>query len=174
MAERWSIARAIFIAAALLFVSNFGYGLIHESAHAVVVEAEGGQVYGIFVNPVGIDAYTEHSPVSGTSDIVLLNMAGIGVTTLLAAFFMLSGNSIITVFLAGRTAIYALNYTPGTDVSTIYAALGTPALVLSLIIAGINVACICSALGPVRLTKRISAVLSSFLWHVRPANNNAE
>lgn len=40
----------------ILWAANIAYGIVHESAHAVVVDALGGQVYDIYVNTMGTDA----------------------------------------------------------------------------------------------------------------------
>ncbi len=166
MDGRLRLARTVITAALLLFVANCGYGLAHEAAHAAVIDSTGGHVYGIYVNVFGTDAYTEHTVISDTSDIVLVNVAGIGVTTLLAIGFAIAGQSLLAAFLAARTSIYALNYSPGTDISTIYATVGSLSVALSLLIVAVNLACICYAVKGknVRVaaaTKRFIAGLSS-------------
>jgi len=164
---RLRLAAIVLFAAALLFVANYGYGLAHEGAHAAVIDALGGHVSGIYVNALGTDAYTEHTVVSGTADLVLVNVAGLGMTTALALVFAAANQGLLSTFLAGRTAIYALNYTPGTDISTIHAAVGSLSLALSLVIVGVNLACIYMVLKNNRLPaaavgKRLRAGLSSF------------
>ena len=150
----------------MLFVANCGYGLAHEAAHAAVIDSTGGHVYGIYVNVFGTDAYTEHTVISDTSDIVLVNVAGICMTTLLAIVFAIAGQSLLAAFLAARTSIYALNYSPGTDISTIHATVGSLSIAVSLLIVAVNLACICYAVKgkDVRVaaaTKRFIAGLSS-------------
>jgi hypothetical protein len=169
--HQWRIARAVLVALLALVAANYAYGLVHELAHAVVVEASGGHVFRIYVNPAGPGAYTEHTPVSGTAGVVALNLAGLGATTLLAVAALPAGRGLVSIFLAGRTAIYALNYGAGTDMSAIYAAVGPASLALSLLVAGLNAACIIAALGG---PKRVSAALSSSLWRARRANSSAE
>jgi hypothetical protein len=167
----------VLFAIALLFIANFGYGLAHEAAHAVVINALGGHVYGIHVNLLGTDAYTEHTAVSGTTSLVLVNVAGLCTTTALALAFTAAGQGLLATFLAARTAIYALNYTPGTDVYTIHAVAGDLSVALSLLLVAVNLACICAVAAdrrtPVELAiKRLTAGLSSSLSRARPARNN--
>jgi hypothetical protein len=133
---------------AVLFAANYGYGLAHEAAHAAVIDALGGHVSGIYVNALGTDAYIEHTPLAGTADLVLVNVAGLAVTTALALVFAAAGQGLLATFLAARTAIYALNYTPGTDISTIYAVAGNASIFISLFVVAINFACIYLALKP--------------------------
>jgi len=141
-----SAARAIFLAIALLFAANAGYGLAHEAAHAAVIEAAGGHVYAIYVNVFGFDAYTEHSPLPGIVDLVLVNLAGLCATSLLAFVSLAFGQELLAAFLAARTLIYALDYAQGTDIATIHAAIGSPSLGISTLIVAVNFACIFVAL----------------------------
>ena len=164
-------------AIALLFLANYGYGLAHEAAHAVVIDALGGHVSRIYVNALGTDAYTEHTAISGTTDLVLVNAAGLCMTTVLALAFAALNQGLLATFLAGRTAIYAFNYTPGTDISTIHAAAGSLSLALSLAIVVINLACLYavfrnSGVPAAALKKRLTAGLSSSLSRVRQARNS--
>ncbi|OPY30310.1 MAG: hypothetical protein A4E28_00323 [Methanocella sp. PtaU1.Bin125] len=165
MDGRLRAARTIATVALLLFATNYGYGLAHEAAHAAVIDALGGHVYGIYVNAFGTDAWTEHSVIAGAPGLVLVNLAGMGMTTLLAIVFAAAGQGLIAAFLSARTAIYALNYGPGTDISTVFAAAGSMAIALSLLIVVINIACICyAAAGNARVAairKRVIAGLSS-------------
>jgi len=164
-------------AIALLFIANYGYGLAHESAHAAVIDVLGGHVSAIYVDALGTDAYTEHTAVAGTADLILVNAAGLCMTTVLALAFTALGQGLLATFLAGRTAIYAFNYAPGTDISTIHAAAGSISIALSLAIALVNIACICAVIGDRRapatsLRKRFTASLSSSLSRERPARNS--
>jgi hypothetical protein len=138
----------VLFAIASLFLANYGYGLAHEAAHAAVIDALGGHVSGIYVDALGIDAYTEHTAVSGTTDLVLVNAAGLCMTTVLALAFTAMNQGLLAAFLAGRTAIYAFNYTPGTDISTIHAVAGQTSIFISLFLVAINLACIYIVLKP--------------------------
>jgi hypothetical protein len=161
MDRRLRLARTVIAATLLLFVANCGYGLAHEAAHAAVINALGGHVYGIYVNVFGTDAYTEHTVISDTTGLVLVNLAGICMTTLLAVIFAAANQGLIAAFLAARTSIYALNYGPGTDISTIYATVGNLSIALSLSIVAINLACICyAATGK---NSRIAAIRKRFI-----------
>ncbi len=100
------------VVAIVLFVGNYGYGLAHEAAHAAVIDAVGGHVYSIYVNVFGTDAYTEHTVLTNNADLVLVNLAGLFMTSLLAIFFAATGQGLLSAFLAARTSIYALNYPP--------------------------------------------------------------
>jgi len=59
-------APGILALALILWAANFSYGFIHEAGHALVIKTLGGQVFEIYVNPLGTDAYTLHSFISGT------------------------------------------------------------------------------------------------------------
>jgi hypothetical protein len=167
----------VFFSIALLFFANYGYGLAHELAHAAVIDSLGGRVSAIYVNALGTDAYTEHTPVTGESKLVLVNIAGLCMTTALALAFAAFNQSLLAAFLAIRSAIYAVNYTPGTDISTIYAAAGNLSIALSAAIVAINLACIYAVIRDNRapatsMRKRFTAGLSSSLSRARPARNN--
>jgi hypothetical protein len=69
-------------------------------------------------------------------------------TTVLASVFAAMNQGLISAFLAGRTAIYALNYSPGTDISTIHAVAGQTSIFISLFVVAINLTCIYMALKP--------------------------
>ncbi len=149
-------ASLILKAAILLFIiwaANISYGLVHEAAHALVVEMAGGQVYGLYVNPLGTDAYTTHSSVIGTA-FLGLELAGMAVTTALAFLTLLTDYAPLPVFVALRTAIYALNYSPGTDISAIQQAAGGISILLSIIIVALNLAC--ASIAITALIKRTS------------------
>jgi hypothetical protein len=158
---RLRLAVVILSAAALLFAANYGYGLAHEAAHAVVIDALGGHVSGIYVNPLGTDAYTGHTVVTGATDLVLVNVAGLCMTTMLAFVFMALNQGLLATFLAGRTAMYALNYTPGTDISTIYGVAGNASILISIFVVAINISCIYIALKPSGLS-----FIASHLHHM--------
>ncbi|HTY91002.1 MAG TPA: hypothetical protein VMC84_07490 [Methanocella sp.] len=125
----------------ILWAANISYGYIHEAGHALVVKSLGGQVYEIYVNPLGTDAYTLHSYVSGIIGSVSVEMAGLVVTTLLAFFALISDYAPLPVFVALRTAIYALNYAPGTDIYEVHQLLGNASLLISAILVFLNLAC---------------------------------
>ena len=156
----------VLFAIALLFLANYGYGLAHEAAHAAVIDALGGHVSGIYVNVLGTNAYTEHTPVSDATGLVLVNVAGLATTTALALVFAAMNQGLLSAFLAGRTAIYALNYSPGTDISTIHAVTGSLSIALSLAIMTVNLACIVAVFKVNRasvtsIRKRLTTGLSS-------------
>lgn len=132
-----SIAFAIFALAAVLITANFGYGLIHETAHAVAVKALGGEVFEIYVNPLGLDAYMQHSPVAGAG-FIALELAGLCATTMVAIILAISGKEVVSAFFALRTAIYALNYAPGTDIANVYATIGNAAFTISAVVLIVN------------------------------------
>ncbi len=148
----------------IIWAANLSYGFLHEVGHALVVKTLGGQVYELYVNPFGTDAYTSHSYVGGTLDLISLEMAGMAVTTLLAFFTLLSDYTPLPVFIALRTAIYALNYAPGTDISTVQQAIGSSSLLLSALLVAVNLAC--AAVAVTALVKKTSLrepVLKRFL-----------
>ena len=148
----------------VLYAANLSYGFIHEAAHALVIKTIGGQVYELYVNPLGTNAYTTHSYVSGEGGILSLELAGLAVTTALAFFTLLADYAPLPVFIALRTAIYALNYSPGTDISVVQQVLGNASLAISLLLVALNLAC--SAIAITALIKRMSLrepVLKRFL-----------
>lgn len=129
----------------ILWAANILYGLLHEAAHAAAVIMMGGQVYAIYVNPLGTDAYTVHSCVSGLADTVSLEAAGMAATTLLAFITLQAGYRPVPIFIAMRTAIYSLNYSPGTDIQAIQQSIGAGAMLITLILLALNLACIAMA-----------------------------
>jgi hypothetical protein len=164
------VALAVTIFVAILFVSNFGYGLIHETAHALIVEVLGGKLYGIYVNPLGLDAYTEHSQLGGPG-FIILEMAGLCATTLVALILTAMGKEVIPAFFALRTAIYALNYTPGTDISNVYLVMGDITFAISVTILAINGFALAVALR--HRTANLKDLFSS-LSRGRSARNSGE
>lgn len=164
------LAIAVTVGAALLLVANFGYGLIHECAHAALVEVLGGRLYGLYVNPLGLDAYTEHSPLGGIGYLAL-ELAGLSATTIAALVLAGLGKEVVPAFFALRTAIYALNYSSGTDISNVYAALGDTTFLISLTFLAVN--CLVLALA-LRHHAAVLKDLSSSLWRGRSPHNSGE
>ncbi|WP_424357615.1 hypothetical protein [Methanocella sp. MCL-LM] len=165
-----SIAIALLTLAAVLLAANFCYGLIHETAHAVIVKALGGEVFQIYVNPAGLDACIEHSPIAGPG-VVMVGLAGLCATTLSAMIMAIAGKEIIPAFFALRTMIYALNYAPGTDISNLYASTGDFTYVLSIVLAIGNLLALSLA-----LRGRIAPItnLSASLLRGLPRHNSGE
>jgi hypothetical protein len=148
----------------ILWAANFSYGFVHEAAHALVIKTLGGQVYEVYVNPLGTDAYTLHSFVSGTAGTVSMEMAGLAVTTLLAFFTLLSDYAPLPMFMAFRTAIYALNYSPGTDIYEVQRLMGSGSLLISAAIVALNLACAAIAItAMIKNTSLREPVLKRFL-----------
>ena len=153
--ERFSLSFDL-LSKALIFIfviwaANLSYGFLHECGHAAVTLALGGQVYAIYVNPFGTDAYTLHSYVSGIPGNVVLELAGMAVTTTLGFFTLLSGYTPIPLFMALRTSIYALDYSPGTDISNVYQLIGGSTLLISAALVILNLTCAAVAIsGPAR------------------------
>ncbi|HTX43970.1 MAG TPA: hypothetical protein VMC61_04515 [Methanocella sp.] len=159
-----SITLKVIFFVLIVYSANLCYGFAHEAAHALVIKTLGGQVYEIHVNLFGTDAYTAHSAVTGTAGIVSLELAGMAVTTALAFFTLLSDYAPIPVFIAIRTAIYALNYSPGTDISTVQQVLGNGSFIISLLLVALNLACAAVAIGAVTQNASIrEPVLERFL-----------
>ncbi len=138
----------------VIWAANLSYGLVHEAAHALVVKTLGGQVFEIYVNPLGTDAHTAHSGITGTAGLLSLELAGMAVTTMLAFFTLLADYAPLPLFMALRTAIYALNYAPGTDISMVQQVLGSGSIVISLFLVALNLAC--AAVAVTALVKRMS------------------
>ncbi len=160
----------------IIWAANLSYGFIHEAAHALVVTSLGGQVYELYVNPFGTDAHTTHSYIAGEAGMLALELAGMAVTTLLAYFTLLSGYAPLPAFIALRTAIYAMNYSQGTDIWAIQQALGNGSLIISLLLVALNLAC--SAVAIAALIKKGEPQgtgakgISSFLGRGRRTNNS--
>jgi hypothetical protein len=148
----------------IIWAANLSYGFVHEAAHALVIKTLGGQVYELYVNPFGTDAHTTHSFVTGMAGVLSLELAGMAMTTALAFFTLLSDYAPLPLFVALRTAIYALNYSPGTDIYAIQQAVGSGSMPLSLLIVVINIAC--AAIAITALIKNVNIrepVLKRFL-----------
>jgi hypothetical protein len=139
----------------IIWAVNLAYGFAHEAAHALAVKTLGGQVYGIYVNPLGTDAYTSHSYAAG-SGLVAVELAGMAATTLLAFFALRSGHACLPVFVSLRTAIYALNYAPDTDIYTVWQVIGNTSLLISIVLVTLNLAC--SAIAITALLKRAALI----------------
>ena len=166
-----TLALAALLFATLLYVSNFAYGLSHESAHALLVKAFGGTVYDIYVNPFGMDAFTSHSTMSGIG-FLIVELAGMGMTTIIAIILTAVGRKTVPAIFALRTLIYALDYTQGTDISNVQAALGNQTFVITVILVAINLASIACA-----LRGRIMLLLKDFsasLSRGHPERNSGE
>jgi hypothetical protein len=143
--ERYSAVYGVLLKAIIfifvIWAANLCYGFLHECGHATVVMALGGHVYDIYVNPIGTDAYTLHSYISGATEEVILELAGMAVTTALGFITLFSGYTPLPLFMAMRTTIYALDYSPGTDISNVYQILGGSTLLISGAIVALNIAC---------------------------------
>lgn len=131
----------------LLWAANICYGYMHEAAHAFVVEALGGKVYEIYVNPLGTDAHTIHSAITGELDDILLELAGMIMTTGIAFMTLRMEYAPLTLFMSLRTSIYALNYAPGTDISNVYLMIGSASMLFSLLLVALNLACAAIAIS---------------------------
>jgi hypothetical protein len=91
-------------------------------------------------------------------------MAGMAVTTLLAFFTLLSDYAPLPLFMAVRTMIYSLNYSPGTDIYVIWQALGNGSYLLSAILVALNLACAAIAITAlIKNTSLREPVLKRFL-----------
>jgi len=159
-----SISLKVILFFFIIWAANLSYGFVHEAAHALVVKTLGGQVYELYINPFGTDAHTTHSYVTGTASILLLELAGMAMTTMLAFFTLLSDYAPLPLFVALRTAIYALNYSPGTDIYAMQQVLGSGSGLLSILIVVINMTC--AAIAIAALIKNASIrepVLKRFL-----------
>jgi len=139
------VITTLVIAAMLMFAVNYGYVLIHEVAHAAVVMMFGGHVYGINVSDLGMGGYTEHMIMKTGAEIVLVSIAVLFATSLLAIIFALAGKCLLAVFVSIRTSVYAIDYAQGTDMSNIHCVIGDLSIVLSVLIVAANLACICYA-----------------------------
>ena len=156
----------------ILWAANIAYGIVHESAHAVVVDALGGQVYDIYVNTMGTDAFTVHSEIPGIDSGVLVEVAGMAVTTLFAFISLFTGYAPLTWFLALRTSIYAINYETGTDIDNIQHLIGSGSWVISVLLVALNLTCVVISFKiAFRKTAGVPASSSSSA-HVSPLNNN--
>lgn len=163
-------AIAITALAIVLAAANYGYGLVHESAHGIVVSLAGGEVTGIYVNPLGLDAYIEYYLAAGPG-LVAVELAGLIATTLVAALLMVAGKEAVPAFFALRTAIYAVNYAPGTDMANLYATGGNAVIAISGILVVINATVLAFA-----LKRRVAAPKSLFssLWRGYPRHSSGE
>jgi hypothetical protein len=143
--ERYPAVQAVILKAIIfifvIWAANLCYGFLHECGHAAVVMALGGHVYDIYVNPLGTDAYTLHSYISGVPEYVILELAGMTVTTVLGYLTIFSGYTPLPLFMALRTTIYALDYSAGTDISNVYQVLGGGTLLISVALVALNIAC---------------------------------
>jgi len=155
----------------IIWAANIAYGIVHESGHAMVVEALGGHVYDIYVNTMGTDAFTIHSEMPGIDSGVLVEVAGMAMTTLLAFLSLFVGYAPLTWFIALRTTIYALNYDTSTDMSDIYRLIGHGSWVLSAVLVAMNLMCALIAFK-IAFTKIGGDAASSASSAHEPLSNN--
>jgi hypothetical protein len=167
--KRMAIKIACFIF--IIWATNIVYGIVHESGHAMVVEAFGGHVYDIYVNTMGTDAFTIHSDVPGINGGVLVEVAGMAMTTLLAFLSLFAGYAPLTWFITLRTSIYALNYDAGTDIYGIHQLIGSGSWVISAVIVAMNLTCALIAFK-IALTKINGDAASSASSMHEPLSNN--
>ena len=157
---------------AIIISANIMYGYLHETGHAIAVEALGGHVYGMYVNLEGTDAYTLHSTIGGIDQGVLVEAAGMAVTTLLGFLSLYFGYGPLTWFLALRTSLYAINFDPGTDISNIQTLIGPGALLMTGLIIALNVACVCLSIKIALSRKAGDSAPSASSSHARQTSNN--
>jgi hypothetical protein len=156
----------------IIWAANIAYGFVHESGHAAVVEALGGQVYELYVNPLGTNAYTMHSDISGIDGQIALEVAGMAMTTLLAFISLFTGYAPLTWFLTLRTSIYALNYAPGTDIYNIQQSIGSGSWLISALLIAMNLTCALMALKMSFTKTAGDAEASASSAHALRSNNN--
>jgi hypothetical protein len=147
--------------ALILWIANIAYGYSHEYAHALIINAYGGHVYGIYVNLLGLDAATYHTKIDDPSGFLLLNMAGLLITTLFAFATLPLKFSPVTLFLSLRTTAYAVNYTPGTDIMAINMIFGNYSYIISAAIVSLNLICIAICLKPMLALRECKVPSSS-------------
>lgn len=153
----------------ILWAANMLYGLAHEAAHAGIVEALGGQVYSLYVNPLGTNAYTAHSALSGTGGEMFLMVAGLAMTTLCAFLSLFTGYAPLTWFFSLRTTIYSLNYAPGTDLYNLQQLMGSGSMLVSAALVALNLTC---ALIALKMAFRKPVTTSASSPHARLSNNS--
>ncbi|HEY3422695.1 MAG TPA: hypothetical protein VGK13_06005 [Methanocellaceae archaeon] len=156
----------------ILWAANIVYGIVHESGHAIVVEVLGGHVYDIYVNTWGTDAFTIHSEIPGIDGGVLVQVAGMVVTTLFAFISLFAGYAPLTWFLTLRTSIYALNYDAGTDISDIHRLIGSGSWLISAILVALNLVCVLISLKIAFRETAGDAASSSSSAHAPLSHNN--
>lgn len=156
----------------IVWAANIAYGIVHESGHAMVVEAFGGHVYEIYVNTMGTDAFTIHSDVPGIDGGLLVEVAGLAMTTLLAFLSLFAGYAPLTWFLTLRTSVYALNYDAGTDIYEIHRLIGSGSWVISAVLVAMNLACALIAFKIAFTRISGDAVSSASSAHEPLSNNN--
>lgn len=159
-------ALGILALALILWAANFSYGFIHEAGHALVIKTLGGQVFEIYVNPLGTDAYTLHSFISGTTGMVSMELAGLTVTTLLAFLVLLSDYAPLPIFISLRTAIYAVNYAPGTDIFEVQRLAGNYSFLITAILLLLNLTCAAIAIQATIKNVSIRAPVLQRLLHL--------
>ncbi len=167
---RMAIKIACFIF--IIWAANIAYGIVHESAHAGVVDALGGHVYEIYVNMMGTDAFTVHSEIPGIDGSVLVEVAGMAVTTLFAFISLFTGYAPLTWFLTLRTSIYALNYDAGTDIYDIHQLVGSGSWLISAILVALNLTCALIAFKIALRKTAVDPASSSSSVHGSLSNNN--
>jgi hypothetical protein len=143
-----TLYRTVAILLPLLVAAHLLYSLTHELAHYAVIEALGGQVTGIHIDPGLGDSYVMHISNLDTTGWVLVNIAGLAMTSILAiGLAVLSARRVGLVLPALlftiRSIIYAADYMPGTDISAIRAAAGIEvAFGLTVAIVTVNLGCL--------------------------------
>ena len=160
-----------FIILIILWAANLAYCLIHETAHAVIAVAAGGEVYGVYVNALGDKGHTIYSPLDNPMTMAAVYAAGTATTTLLALGTLWLDITPVTMLFAIRTSLSALNYSPGTDMAMVQALAGETSIYLSIVLIIINTAVVMWC-----LKKPYSKLINAFssLWRARPEHNSPE
>ena len=112
----------------VLFVAS------HEAGHAVLATAFGAQVYNVYISPLGIDGATTHTVLALQNQAVIVLAGGVVFTTLATLIAYLIRLDLVVYVLALRTVESLINYSPGSDMATLFTNLGYGTLVVSAVL----------------------------------------
>ena len=112
----------------VLFVAS------HEAGHAVLATAFGAQVYNVYISPLGIDGATTHTVLPLQYQAALVLAGGVVSTTLVTLMAYVIRLDIVVYVLALRTVESLINYSPGSDMATLFTSSGYGTLVISAVL----------------------------------------
>lgn len=166
-----NMAVKAFVLVLTIWMASLAYCLAHESAHAAAAVVSGGEVYGIGISVIGDTGRTTYSAIQDNGVMAIIYAAGLAATTMLALAALWLDLMPVTVLIAIRTILAALNYAPGTDMARVHALAGDVSifLTLGLVVINLIVAIIC-------IKKPLQEIRETFssLWRARPAHNSPE
>lgn len=136
-----NIAVPVKIIAILLaiWLLNVFFVASHEMGHAAIADHFGANIYKVYISPLGADGSTTHAVLPDRDQADLVLAGGILTTTALTIVAYCLRFELAVYVLGIRTTESLMNYTQGSDMSTLMASMGTDTYAISMTLIAVTV-----------------------------------